>query len=377
MEVPSEEPAPKRPKPDDQWRLERTQTTPATADDEAQHAFDAVKGKERHRLGPAVRLLQDGTAAWHPRSLREWLRTNTKLRPTDVVVACYPKCGTTLTEQIVLLALNGGDAASLDPLSKNAKNYLKDEAAIGKVWPEACLRPDTDQTGGDKGKEEFVPMTRSAFDALPAPRVIKTHARVRNLLGNEGGGLVEGAKYVICTRNPFDACVSAYYHAWHPKNSGWPFDAWAEAWLESDQWSPNSSWFRWHTEWRDTHASNQSQCLWLWYEDLVSNPDYWARKVAHFVTGVEPDDELVSKLVQGASFEKMKQHASRSENASRLNSSDHLRVGKTGTWRDHFAPYPGLEEKFREVLRKRMAGPGLAWNVGEGDALATPIVLPA
>ena len=86
---------------------------------------------------------------------------------------------------------------------------------------------------------------------------------------------------------------------------------------------------------------------------------------------------LVSKIVQGASFEKMKQHASRSENASRLNSSDHLRVGKTGTWRDHFAPYPGLEEKFREVFRKRMAGPGLAWNVGEGDALATPIVLPA
>ena len=87
MEVPSEEPAPKRPKPDDQWRLERTVTTPASNDDEAQHSFDAVKGKERHRLGPAVRLLQDGTAAWHPRALREWLRTNTKLRPTDVVVA--------------------------------------------------------------------------------------------------------------------------------------------------------------------------------------------------------------------------------------------------------------------------------------------------
>ena len=126
------------------------------------------------------------------------------------------------------------------------------------------------------------------------------------------------------------------------------------------------------------HARGEhGQCLWLWYEDLVSNPDYWARKVAHFVTGAEPDDELVSKLVQGASFEKMKAHASRAEGASRLNSSDHLRVGKTGTWRDHFAPYPGLEEKFREVFRKRMAGPGLAWNVGEGDAIATPIVLPA
>ena len=52
----------------------------------------------------------------------------------------------------------------------------------------------------------------------------------------------------------------------------------------------------------------------------------------------------MSKLVQGASFEKMKAHASRAEGASRLNSSDHLRVGKTGTWRDHFAPYPGLED---------------------------------
>ena len=50
MEVPSEEPAPKRPKLDDQWRLERTLTTPATSNDEAQYAFDAVKGKERHRM---------------------------------------------------------------------------------------------------------------------------------------------------------------------------------------------------------------------------------------------------------------------------------------------------------------------------------------
>ena len=51
MEVPSEEPAPKRPKPDDQWRLERTLSVPATSSDEAQHAFDAVKGKETITTG--------------------------------------------------------------------------------------------------------------------------------------------------------------------------------------------------------------------------------------------------------------------------------------------------------------------------------------
>ena len=152
MEVPSEDPRPSSPSPTTSGASAHL-STPATSSSRPSTLFDAVKGKERHRLGPTVRLLQDGTAAWHPRSLREWLRTNTKLRPTDVVVAaCYPKCGTTLTEQIVLLALNGGDAASLHPLSKNAKNYLKDEAAMRKVWPRSMLETRHAQTGGDKGK---------------------------------------------------------------------------------------------------------------------------------------------------------------------------------------------------------------------------------
>jgi hypothetical protein len=369
------EPAAKRPKPDEEWRLEKTLSTAAAPDDEAQHAFAMVRGAERHSIGPStdgIRLLKDGAVSWHPRKLREWLRASTKLRTGDVVVACYPKCGTTLTEQLVLLALNGGDAASLDPLSKNARNFSK--RALGKVWPEACLRPDNQQVQVGQGKEEFVPMTLGEFNKLPEPRVIKTHARVPHLLG--GNGLVKGAKYVVCTRNPFDACVSAYYHAWHPQNNGWPFDAWVHAWLASDAWAPHGSWFRWHTEWRN--AASSESVLWLWYEDVVNvdSQEYWARTIATFVLGEDPSDELVQKMVAGASFAAMKAQALQAEGPSRLNSSEHLRVGKAGTWRDHFAPYPGLEEEVRKVFKARMAGPGLAWNVGEGEAIVTPITLP-
>ena len=41
------------------------------------------------------------------------------LRPSDVVIASFPKTGTTLTEQVVLALLAGGDGAKLDPSSQN------------------------------------------------------------------------------------------------------------------------------------------------------------------------------------------------------------------------------------------------------------------
>ena len=39
-----------------------------------------------------------------------WLLKSVRYRPSDAVVATYPKCGTTLVEQIVLLLRNGGGA---------------------------------------------------------------------------------------------------------------------------------------------------------------------------------------------------------------------------------------------------------------------------
>jgi hypothetical protein len=47
------------------------------------------------------------------------------------------------------------------------------------------------------------------------------------LLGSGGEGLKhlpKGLKVIIVSRNPLDACVSSFYHAWNPAKSGWPFD---------------------------------------------------------------------------------------------------------------------------------------------------------
>ena len=49
-----------------------------------------------------------------------WLQRAVRLRPDDVVIVTYAKCGTTWAEQVVLLLLARGDLGRLDPLHENA-----------------------------------------------------------------------------------------------------------------------------------------------------------------------------------------------------------------------------------------------------------------
>ncbi len=178
-----------------------------------------------------------------------WEDLNSKIRyrSSDILVVSYPKCGTTWIEQTVLLLLSGGHAEALDPLNKNVYTegstslglciqiiLIKMEKIIfstfeiflfsGKIWPEACV----DQVGGLRSRgHEFATLSWDAFNNAPSPRVIKSHSPLPLLLGSHGQGmrsLPRGTKAIIISRNPLDACVSSYYHAFNPCKSGWPFE---------------------------------------------------------------------------------------------------------------------------------------------------------
>ncbi|KAJ8613129.1 hypothetical protein CTAYLR_004820 [Chrysophaeum taylorii] len=135
-------------------------------------------------------------------------RETVRLRSGDVVVATYPKSGTTWMEQIVLLLLHGADAAS--KLSPESRNTLTKSTGIGKVWLEPML------AGTRSGR-----FTVGDFDRMSAPRVIKSHAPYHMLMGiprpGTGRGISTGpleaseAKVVYVARNAKDAAVSLYY----------------------------------------------------------------------------------------------------------------------------------------------------------------------
>ena len=217
------------------------------------------------------------------------------LRGTDVVVASFPKTGTTLTEQVVLCLLAGGDASKLDPSTQNEWNATRGH---GKYWVEKVAAAPG---GAAAGSSRPPPLDLAAFGALPAPRVVKTHAPFELFLGRDA--LAEGLRVIYVTRDARDACVSAYYHAANPHALGWPFGAWAAAWAggffeHGTIWAHRRSW----------RAAPRGRVLWVTYEALLADPDAEIRRIAAFI-GVEPTPDLVAKTRAASAFDAMRAKA--------------------------------------------------------------------
>ena len=264
------------------------------------------------------------------------------LRSSDVVVASFPKTGTTLTEQVVLALLAGGDGAKLDPSSQNE---WSDARGHGKYWVEkvAAVPGAGDGTGGE------LRMPLAKFASLPAPRVVKTHAPAEIFLGTDvaTGALVPGLRIVYVTRDARDACVSAYYHAASPFKLGWPFAAWAKAWA-SGLFEHGTIWDH-RRGWRARARESPDQVLWLRYEDVLADPEREIARVAAFV-GVDATPELMHKVNALSNFDAMKRKAGKM--------AYFYRKGSAGDAKGHFDETLGAEFLAIEA-REAASGGGL------------------
>eukprot|EP01036_Dinobryon_divergens_P029716 gene29716-38849_t len=283
----------------------------------------------------------------------------------------------------------------MDPSSKNtytpARAETKSGSAYGKIWPEACIEQNPSvylQSG-----PEFIPLTIDEFDQAPSPRIIKSHAPPHLLLTGrrilpdlpphadmrDGGdtkcisgaqlSLPEGVKVIVVTRNPLDACVSSYYHAWNPCKSGWPFSAWAAAWLSGHV--PHGSWFEWVKAWSREALANPAQILWLQFEDVKSDPFKVTRQIAQFLSpplsvfnevGSGGEEDIIAAVVQASSFESMKEQASGRDSGA---AQGHLRKGVIGDWRNHFSE--PLKNEFLVEYHRLLAGSGLEYCLGQRE----------
>ena len=165
-------------------------------------------------------------------------------RPTDVFVATYPKCGTTLMQQIVHGLRTGGD---LD---------FEDISAV-VPWLELAFDLGIDPTTEQRAN----------------PRAFKTHL--------DRGSLPLGGRSIYVLRDP-DAALVSFYHFF----SGWFFEPGAID-LErfaldfvlsrsgrGDYWEHLVSWWP---------ARRDPQVLYLFYEDVVADLEACVRRVAAFI----------------------------------------------------------------------------------------------
>jgi hypothetical protein len=335
------------------WRVQRTVTDPAL--NLVSVTVSSVEDPAVAFTHPPQALLR-GTVTRHDCHLQRWSDLNARIRyrPDDVVVASFPKCGTTFVEHIVLLLLHGADVSRLAGVStKNSyvvpsttTTTTTPDLPAGKIWVEACLEQDS--RVADSHGAEFARMTWADFDAAPAPRLIKTHAPVHLILGMaDDVSMPTGTKVIVVTRNPMDACVSRFYHAFNPAKQGWNFGAWAACWLSGN--TAFGDWFAWVRGWWARAQACPDQVLWVQYEDLKEDPTTHIARIARFLGGVDDSPSFIAKVADLSAFQNVKEQAQ----VDGGDFQNHLRKGVVGDWQSHFSDEmaAAFVAKYQEELR--------------------------
>ena len=225
----------------------------------------------------------------------------------DVIISPYAKCGTTWLQQMVHSLRTGGDV-DFDDISRVVP-WIETAADLG-------LDLDAPQRG--------------------EPRAFKSHL--------SWDDVPKGARYIVSTRDPRDALVSAYRFF-----EGWFFepgtisieDLGRERFIDSrDYYRHLGSWLA---------RLDDPDVLVLAYEHMKLDPEAAVRRVADFI-GVDADDGLIAVALEQSSLQSMKANERKyddllmrqhSEKACRLppgSASSKVRDGRVGSHKVELSP---------------------------------------
>ncbi|TKR72033.1 hypothetical protein L596_019556 [Steinernema carpocapsae] len=243
--------------------------------------------------------------------------------PDDVLIATFPKCGTTWVRHIICQLM----LEDYDP------------------------RP---------GKELFVysPMIecdgKEVIDRTPRPRILKSHMTYGDYPKNPV------AKRILVVRNPKDTLVSSFKMA---SNAKWPnyagltFDIFFDLFMEGKY--AYGCYFEYHKDWID--QLKEHDMLLLKYEDMVKDLKTATVQIGEFLGGraaeIVENPEKLGDVVEASTFKSMKEDQSRWIEGFLKDQQQFVRKGTPRDWKNYLNKEQSdrVDQKFKEVFKGTMA----------------------
>jgi hypothetical protein len=190
------------------------------------------------------------------------------VRPTDIFVATFPKCGTTLLQQIVHGLRSNGDMDFA-------------EISVPVPWLEMSRDMGIDPHG----------------DQIASPRAFKTHCNWNDV--------PKGGKYIYVLRDPCDVVVSFFhfFSGWVFEPGSIPFEEFAREFVVKGTGS-GRYWDHLASYWP---KRDDADTLLLCFEDVTANLEGTVRRVAEFME-LDVSADTQSVATEQASFSFMKAH---------------------------------------------------------------------
>uniref|UniRef100_A0A1I8H2X7 Sulfotransfer_1 domain-containing protein n=1 Tax=Macrostomum lignano TaxID=282301 RepID=A0A1I8H2X7_9PLAT len=273
---------------------------------------------------------------WTTRRNIELVEQEFEFLPDDLLIATFPKSGTTLMQELAWLLRH-----NLDFAGAKASRVFERVPFLEENW--------TSQFPGHP--EGCYPM--QYLPEMPRPRIIKTHLPYHIIGPRIEAAPGPGFKTICVLRNPKDVLVSYYHFYKGVVDYGpwpWDFSSFFDMWM--DGWIVAGDWFRVAKAW--WAQRNRPDLLLVKFEDLVRRPALEIPRVADSWALKSQDD--VKR------FDAMKENPATNYSGvpGMLDSFSFMRSGKVGDWKRFFTV--SQSEQFDRIYQAEMAGTGLDWS---------------
>uniref|UniRef100_A0ACD5T807 Uncharacterized protein n=1 Tax=Avena sativa TaxID=4498 RepID=A0ACD5T807_AVESA len=296
-------------------------------------------------------LLRHYGGFWMPESYLPGVaaaHTRFKPRPSDVLLASFPKSGTTWLKALAFATLNRVKHPPRHP-----------DHPLRRCNPHDCVKY---LESGDRVDDDM-------FTALPSPRVLGTHIPYSLLPAGITAEDGSGGRIVYICRDPKDALVSTWFFVKKKlaaeASDGEPpkpytieeaFELFCEGRaIYGPQWHHVAGYW-------EASRRRPEMVLFLWYEDMLRDPAGNVRKLAEFMgcafSGGEESAGVVEDIVEICSIDSLKNMEGNKTGSQRtFRNETFFRKGAAGDWSNHLTP--AMAERLdKRSSRRRCEGQG-------------------